>query len=1237
MANQTTIGELVIDLKTRTEALEKGLETAKKKLQEVEHQNEQVQNSNSKLDASFIAMSAAAVASLAKIKSAVSDGINKYNSYINSMKALQKTAKATDNSMSDIKDTIEDVNKLKLMDESDLNSSIKNLLTYGFTIEQTSDMLKVLQDAAVGNRQESYSLSEAVRVTTEGIRMENSVLSDAAGVQKNISKMYEEHAKKIGKKTDALTQAEKAQAVYNGIMEEASMFEGSAAEMTQGYQGVQAQLNATNLELSRTLGEVMTPTLTQVNSLWLSMSKGLTEFIKNNKTASSGIITLTTGLLATVAVFGTVKTALSAYTTATGVANTITKTFTASLMSNPITLIGIGISVIVSGLTIFNTKMQESIDKMNEATEKSKQLSEALGNWNEKMEFSESERSVVEQEKKEAEEIVNIYENRNKRIKELQDEIKGLEEKGGFAQLKLNTEEIDNLRKYRSELVKLTEEHQKQEKELNKSGKSIDFLKNKFKILSKELSISDNKQKYLTLTNQKAHRETLIGIAQTKADIQGKQKLLNVLKQGKTTTEQYKNAKSQLVKVYPELANVNENTINSTQNMIDAENKAADAEWANAQTAIQASILEVTAMKSNSEQIEQIAMATKQSVEEVTKSLQNQIDILGNLAKLTPDDFKGSVTTNYTPKTTKPASSGGSKGSSSSHSNKKLDNYKSLIEYKKSLDKISLQEEIKMYNKALKEYAKTTEEKRELRTKLYELEKELQEKTYNDHIADVENQKELGNLSLKNEIKKYKEIYNKYAKTTEQKTEMLKKIHELEQELQEKNLNDYTSNIEYKKSLDKLSLEQEVKMYQTALNKYAKTAEQKKELRLKIYELNKEIAERERELLNEQTEDLEKSIEEQKKLQGAKYTVTEQTKDYDKIIALHKKYLNEIMKDERLSLNERKQIYKEELQTIKDYEQKKRDLRVTSIDNTVSQLKDAVTKQLEEAQEKEKDLLDKNLEAVEAWKDARINAINEEYDARIEAIEKELDVLDKAEKQKTRAEEDAEYEKKKLRLEQLIAYEHDATSKANYQKELDKLIAEYQKKLDDRALDDKKEALNNEKNLLKEQQTEETKKIEEEAKKKKEEYDAQLKAIEETYKKQIDKAEETAQKMLMNAEKNQQQILNLLQKYGDAYSITGQTFGEKLGQSFSETLMKKIQTAISNVQTAIDNGIANQIASLSLPSNMIRGSINDKKIHSGVIIHQNNTYNVPTESPSVLYKKQETLNRNLASQISGLF
>lgn len=167
MAKETQIGQLVIDLQLKTEALEKELNTVKQKMQQMEQQNEKLKNSNSNLEASYAAIAVAAVASLKQISDAIDEGIQKYNSYTNNMKALQKTAKATGNSMETVKDTIEDVNKLKLMDDSDVTAATKNLLTYGFTAEQTGDILKVLQDAAVGNRQASYSLSEAVRVTTE--------------------------------------------------------------------------------------------------------------------------------------------------------------------------------------------------------------------------------------------------------------------------------------------------------------------------------------------------------------------------------------------------------------------------------------------------------------------------------------------------------------------------------------------------------------------------------------------------------------------------------------------------------------------------------------------------------------------------------------------------------------------------------------------------------------------------------------------------------------------------------------------------------------------------------------------------------------------------------------------------------------------------------------------------------------------------------------------------------------
>ncbi len=999
--------------------------------------------------------------------------------------------------------------------------------------------------------------------------MENSVLSDAAGVQKNISKMYEEYAQSIGKSSDSLTQSEKAQAVYNGIMAEASMFTGAAAEMANGYQGQQAQLNAINLELSRTIGESMIPALTQYSSLQLSITKGLTEFIKEHKGATSGIITFTTTLLGAVVALTTAKKAYNAYKAAASAANMTTQAFTASLLANPITLISVGIAATVAGISVFNTKMQESIEKMQEMTDVTLSATEALENFNNNGSYTETEKSAIDNKINQMQEIVDNYEKIKNEISNLEQQI---EEESSKIYTDSN-EKYKNIDKLREKLSLLKEALADYEKQYYANGKTNEDYLNTIKTLNTTLSIGESKQKYLTLTNQKAHRETLINIAQTKADIKGKQELLNILKQGKSATEEYKDAKNQLVKAYPELAKVNENTITSTQKAIDAENAAADAEWVNAQTAIQASILEVSAMMNNKEQILQIAFATKQSVEEVTASLQNQMAILGNLAKLSPEDFKGSVTSTYTPKISKSSSS-------KSYSNKRLDNYKKEIEHKKAMDQLSLQQEIKMYQKALKSYAKTTDEKRELQEKIYELQKELQEKEYNDYVA----------------------------------------------------------NIEHKKALDQLTLQQEISMYQKALKTYAKTADQKNEIREKIYELNKELALKEKELLEQQTEDYEVYIQQQKNLRGAEYTVSEQTKDYDKIIAMHRNYLNQIMQDERLSLDERKQIYREELATIRDYEQQKRELRIDSIDNTVSQLTNAITKHLEEMQNKEKELIDKNLEAVEEWKNARIKAVNEEYDARIEAIEKELDALDKAEQEKTREEEDAEYERKRRRLEELIDFEHDATTKANYQKELNKLIEEYQNTLNKRELQDRKEALNAQKDLLQEEQDNQIQAIEDEADKQKETYEKQLEELEKYYDEQMEKAEETAQQMLLNIEKNQDQILELLKSYGDYYEITGQTFGEKLAQGFAEKAMEKVQSVIGNIQKAIDSAIENNMSRMAKASETIslgNSASGSTVINKNINVEQNNTITSPVDSPSVIYKKQETLNRALAKQIGN--
>lgn len=1133
MAKETQIGNLVIDLQIKTAALEKGLNAAKSKLKELEQENEQIKNSNKGVDASFVAMAVGITASLAKIKSAVDDGIQKYNQYTNQMKALQKTSIATGNSFSEVKKAVEDVNSLKLMDESDVTTATKNLLTYGFTVKQASDTLKVLQDAAVGNRQANYTLSEAVRVTTEGIRMENSVLSDAAGVQKNLAKMYEEYAKSIGKTTNNLTQAEKVQAVYNGIMAEASMFTGSAQEMAEGYQGTQAQLNASTLELSRTFGESMTSSLNEVNKMWLGLTKGLNSFIKDNKSATAGVVSFVAVMGTAVVSIGAVIKVAQSLKTAVDLLN-ISATTLKTTMG-----IAFGASIVIAGIAAIKTAVDEqkqAQEKLNEVTERYRQIKEGTYQYqDDSLSKLEDETTAIEKQRELLEKKIQLEQQEQELLKKTGEETTGLGQKTSVLanaqnnNLGLVKEGNTELLKVRASLSAVNKEYNESVKSSTKFGNSVKELDEKLKINKKGIKEATALQKIKSAMDTDSVRTQKQQAAQLKLNANQMQKYLNTVKKGNKSTNDYKTAVQELTKAYPEAVNAEGVMVDTAQQFINKEQDKADASLNAVQAIINGNtdvINSIIAMarEAENDEAKQASLAKSIGIE-YSKIIPTLTTILGLLAAIgnsTPEQT-GGTGNYYTPKV---STGGGSRrssgGGSKSYQNKKLDNYKELIEYKKSMDQISLKQEIKMYQTALKKYAKTTSEKRDLRVKIHELEKELSD-------AEVER---------------------------------------------------------LQKNLDK------------------------------------------------QVTAVENSVDKKIKAEGAAYDPKERQKDYDKLISVHQKYLDKVLKSTKISSDKKKEIYKEELEAIRDYETEKRSLMVESVDNTVSQLTNAITKRLEELEESEKKIVENNIKLVESWKEARINAINEEYNARIDAIQKELDLLDKSEEEKTRAEEDAEYERKRNRLQDLIDFEHDATNRANYQKELDKLVADYQKTLDKRALDDRKEALRAEQDLLKEQQSSLIEATENEADAQKEQYENQITAIEEYYKEQQDNAQKTAEKMLLNVKDNQSQILSLLKNYGDEYEITGQSLGEKLAQGINKGLADKIQSVIQTLQDTIDTNLERKIMGWTgAGSQAISGSNVSSK---SVVVNQNNYIQQNPEMPSETYRKLKTIDENLAAQLAGV-
>lgn len=200
----------------------------------------------------------------------------------NTMKGLKSIAEANNVAFDAATKAAKALASDGLMTVSDAATGLKNLLARGFNLQEATDLMNRFKDSAAFGRQSSLDFGEAIRGATEGLKNENSMLVDNAGVTKNVAQMWKEYKKEHNISGD-LTLSQKRQAEFAGIMKETAAQVGDAAQMTKGLSGQQAALNATTTELWQTIGEAFVPVLQDLISMIVPIVKSVTEFAKENK------------------------------------------------------------------------------------------------------------------------------------------------------------------------------------------------------------------------------------------------------------------------------------------------------------------------------------------------------------------------------------------------------------------------------------------------------------------------------------------------------------------------------------------------------------------------------------------------------------------------------------------------------------------------------------------------------------------------------------------------------------------------------------------------------------------------------------------------------------------------------------------------------------------------------------------------------------------------------------------
>lgn len=344
-----------------------GVNDAAARLRDVTKELQGAEKSAGGLNTRLAAISVAAGIAFAKIAGGVRAAISAHNEFTGVMASLESQMKSIGENTADAFDIVREKSSDGLISPADTAAAVKNLTIYGYSLEETAQLIDRLKDSAAHNRQSHYTLGEAVRATTEGIRMENSVLSDAAGVTKNIAKMYEEYADSVGKTAQSLTQAEKAQAVFNGVMAETEAFAGSAARYAQTLAGSQGQLAEAWTGLAASLGGAAAPALkTFIDSITPAV-RGIAQFISENKELVITLASFVTGALGAAAAASGLAAAIKLISTALNALG---------LSAGPAGWVIVGFAAIAAIIANVATKSGEAAAKQRELDEAYKELLE---------------------------------------------------------------------------------------------------------------------------------------------------------------------------------------------------------------------------------------------------------------------------------------------------------------------------------------------------------------------------------------------------------------------------------------------------------------------------------------------------------------------------------------------------------------------------------------------------------------------------------------------------------------------------------------------------------------------------------------------------------------------------------------------------------------------------------------------------------------------------------------------
>ena len=701
-----------------------------------------------------------------------------------SYSGLAEVARATNVDVEAAVDLAEELANRWGLNKAVLADTVKTYLTAGLTLEQTRDIIIATADAAVYNREAHLQWDEAIRQVAQGIKMGNSNLTDAAGITTNLSVMYERYAKTIGKTAATLTEAEKIQAAYNGIMQEAAMFAGNADKAMTGYTGTQATFNQTLAEARVELGEAFLPVLEDLMETVTPVIREFATFAGENKEFVAGIAAATTAVTGFIAVIGALSAAFTALRAAMG----------------PVALAVTAIGALITGTLAYSAAADAAAGSVWKFARNQEEL-------NQKLSESPLNRTTTDVQNLQADiEKLNELLERRRQLEERISEIRP--DPRALSQTRAVTPEIRELNELQKELEELDEQ-------LAKLG--IDTPDKAPKVLAelqKQLEgaipamLELNRAEAREIATQIEHIDKITALRNRYVELNSLEKL-NAAQKAELTSivQELKREYPNLLTYYDEEKQLRIENLEKLDESLEAEKKyyktraeemKKDLENMRKHTEARLELLraEVEAMKSLSSSLEKppanlpayarnAGMTTKRVTDERLAARQDEINAL-ELALTEIDKRIASIQSgNYKDLfqigrafedagTTNKKKSGGKQRTLGDIQREQYQEALSWIQYRRELNRMTEQEELEALNRLLKRFYQNEEIRRDIEVRIYRLKQQIARKSFEESAEWIKKEEERMILAGKTEqeiiqmkLEAWTRVRNRFEKDSE--------------------------------------------------------------------------------------------------------------------------------------------------------------------------------------------------------------------------------------------------------------------------------------------------------------------------------------------------------------------------------------------------------------------------------------------------------------------------------------